>query len=279
MARHERACRSLRAQEAGVEATCDAREARREVTREQEEWGFRLLTSRRLKQVVKVANAPPGAQVASLDIDTVFRNIPVYSAHKKFLIIQCKSGRFYINHVVCFGMVSGVGLQGSMMDPLVDILNLRGFGPNAKWVDDLFNFRFPVGRCEASGAYIYGHDLGSILKILTPLGVPWSGEKWPVGGYATTGIYIGFLWDLELKRVSLPEGKHLKHLAKVEEFLEQATAKRVNYKTICSLNGSLTHIAFVYPQGRTFLGNLCAFIASLGPNPRVFTPRYPPKSF
>ena len=225
----------------------------------------------------QVARAPPGAQVATLDVDAAFRNIPVHPAHKPFLVIQCGDGEFYIDHVVCFGIASGVGLQGRVMDALVDILDALDMGPNKKWVDDLWNMRFPVAEPEP-GAYVYGHDVADIYAISKIIRVPWSQAKAVPHGFS--GIYSGFLWDLPGKSVSLPEGKRQKYLSKLSEALANARdgRARMSWKTATSLNGTLSHICFVYPQGRAFLTNLCAFIASFGERTRRFAPRYPTPS-
>ncbi len=223
---------------------------------------------------VQVACAPPGTQVAILDIDAAFRNIPVLPAHKPFLIIQCREGDFYIDHVVPLGVASGVGLQGRVMDALVDILESLDIRPNMKWVDDLWNMRYPLAEPEP-GIYVYGHDVGDIYAVSREIRVPWSIPKSGVHEY--TGTYSGFFWDLPSKRVSLPDEKRSKYLAKLAEAIANARGGRakMSWKTAMSLNGTLSHICFVYPQGRTFLTSLCAFVASFGECTRRFIPRYP----
>ncbi len=73
--------------------------------------------------------------------------------------------------------------------------------------------------------------------------------------------------------------KRLRYLEKVDGALETlATAKKMLWKEAMSLNGTLSHITFVYPQGRSFLTSICKFIASFGEKPKRFIPRYPPPS-
>ena len=225
----------------------------------------------------QVARAPPGTQVATLDVDAAFRNIPVHPAHKPFLVIQYRDGEFYIDHVVCFGIASGVGLQGRVMDALVDVLDRLGMGPNRKWVDDLWNMRYPVVESEP-GTYVYGHDVADIYEISRIIRVPWSASKAVPHGFS--GTYSGFLWDLPNKSVSLPEEKRQKYLSKLDDTLNSARdgRARMSWKTASSLNGTLSHICFVYPQGRAFLTNLCAFIASFRERTRRFAPPYPTPS-
>ena len=91
-------------------------------------------------------------------------------AHKAYIVIQCEPGQFYIDHVVPFGVTSRTGLQGAVMDAIVDILDRYGWGPNLKWVDDLNNFRLPTG-CSPLGDWNYGHDLACIFWLAERLGI------------------------------------------------------------------------------------------------------------
>src|ERR1700677_2716639 len=89
-------------------------------------------------------------------------------------------------------------------------------------------------------------------------------------------IYLGFLWNLPDKSISLPEPKRLRFKEKVDSFLASYSNNCAPRKESMSLHGSLLHIAFVYPSGRAYLPDLSAFISSFGHN--KFTPRYPPHS-
>ncbi|GBE83386.1 hypothetical protein SCP_0504340 [Sparassis crispa] len=215
-----------------------------------------------------IANAPAGAQAACLDIDSAFRNLPIKPAHKPFLVIQCDPGDFYVDHVLPFGVSSGTGVQGEPMDAIVDILDANDIRPSRKWVDDLITFRFPTNQCSISGAYEYALGLADIFRITDPLGVPWHRTKY--SDYASCAIYSGFLWDLGQRSVALPEEKRAKYLAKLTAFIATVERGRVLQRDAMSINGTLSHITFVYPHGRAFLTNLCSFIAA-------FTNRYAPR--
>ncbi|CDO69769.1 hypothetical protein BN946_scf184766.g14 [Trametes cinnabarina] len=221
-----------------------------------------------------IANAPEGAQFATLDIDAAFRRIPIYPPHKAYLVIQCEPGAFYIDHVCPFGVSSGTGLQGSVMDPFVAFLDARGWGPNRKWVDDLLNGRYPVAGSADSG-WVYAHGVQDIFGLAASLGVPLHQEKWTP--HAFEAEYAGFAWDAANRTVTLAEKKRLKYLGRVEDALRSAKggASRMGLLAVQKLNGTLSHCAFVYPHGRTFLSGLYAFAASFRSE---FAPRYPPKS-
>ena len=212
-----------------------------------------------------------------MDIDAAFRNIPVLPEHKPYLVIQCKTGEFYIDHVVCFGIASGVGLQGAVMDALIDYLSALELGDNDKWVDDLLNLREPIAVLGPD-LWRYGHDMWDIIFASAPLGVRWSLPKcFP---HAFEATYNGFRWFLITKRVGLPEEKRTKYLARVDHARAQAKGGRgsLTWKDATTLNGTLSHITFVYPAGRARLPNLCAFIADFGPDPFPGQKRHPARS-
>ncbi|GBE80443.1 hypothetical protein SCP_0301580 [Sparassis crispa] len=169
--------------------------------------------------------------------------------------------------------ISGTGVQGEPMDAIVDILEAHNIRPSRKWVDDLITFRFPVSQLAASGVYEYVYGLADIFRITDPLGVPWHQMKY--SDYALQAVYSGFLWDLDQRSVTLPEEKRLKYLAKLTVFIAAVKRGCVSQRDVMSINGTLSHIVFVYPHGRAFLTNLCSFITSFS-NP--YAPRFAPRS-
>lgn len=224
------------------------------------------------REILQVATAPEGTQAASLDIDSAFRNIPILPAHKPFLVLQSEDGVFFIDHVCPFGIASGPGVQGEVMDAIVAILEASGIAPSKKWVDDLVNFRFPI-EPYTQGTYRYAYDLEDIYAVTQPLGTPWKLGK--ITPYDFRVVYVGFLWLLPERAVTLPEAKRLKYLRKVEVFLADAEARRVSFKEAMSINGTLSHVTFVYLEGRAYLSNLCTFISSFRTK---FAPRFAPRS-
>lgn len=159
------------------------------------------------------------------------------------------------------------------MDAIVDVLRVRGIKLTKKWVDDLTNVREPIG-VDADGRWVYSHDIQDIFRMTLPLGVPWKLGK--CFDYDFWVVYLGFLWDLPERRVSLPTAKRLKYLAKLEAFYAAIeSGGRVSYKDAMSVNGTLSHISFVYPQGRSYLTALSTFTSKF---PNRFATHYPPHS-
>ena len=145
----------------------------------------------------------------------------------------------------------------------VDIWEAEGVLPIMKYEDDLCIFRFPVLQGPFLGTPISSHrfayDQTSALETIKPLNIPWHPEKGQ--DFGPTFKYIGFLWDIDSRIVSLPEEKRLKFLDRVRVFISSFETNRCVIKDVMKIHGSLCHISYVYPEGR---------IPSL-PNPHTYT--------
>lgn len=76
--------------------------------------------------------------------------------------------------------------------------------------------------------------------------------------------------------MTLPNEKREKCLRKIADvLLRLASGGRILLKEAMSLNGTLSHVTFIVPRGRSYLCNLSAFISSF---PSHFGSRYPPPS-
>jgi len=60
---------------------------------------------------------------------------------------------------------------------------------------------------------------------MEPLGVPWHPIAVKCQDFASSVIYLGFLWDLQAHTISLPTKKCIKYLGKVWSFMADAKAK------------------------------------------------------
>lgn len=158
------------------------------------------------------------------------------------------------------------------MDAIVALLVAYFNDPNAKWVDDLAQFRCPVSGTDPH-SWRYAFDLADIFALARRLGIPWKLGKCFAFAFLLT--YLGFLWDLRHRTVSLPDDKRRKYLQKVTAFLAASKKGRITQNDAMSLNGTLSHITFVFPRGRAYLTNLAAFTSSF---PHKFATRYPPRS-
>lgn len=225
--------------------------------------------------LLQVSSAPPGTQAATLDVEAAYRTIPVWPPHKKFLVVGFDD-LFWIDHTFPFGLTTAGGVQGHVADATVDILAKLDVSPIKKWVDDHSIFRYPCGggKTLPDGSvtpYEYLFGLIHIYDKSRPLGVPWHPVKWTDFAFAFT--YLGFLWNLTDRSVTLPESKRLKYLAKVSDALRVLNTTsgrpgRMSYLDAMSINGTLSHVSFVIPHGKSYLANLSHFIAGFSNSSR-----------
>ena len=158
----------------------------------------------------QVANAPPGTQACTFDIEKFHRTCPVLPAHKPWLVVQGLSNDFYYDHAHPFGAAAASSNAGMIGNAIVDIWQAEGVKPILKYEDDLKIFRYPVtaGNFHQDG-FQYHYDREEALSRISSLHVPWHKDKGDLAfSYITN--FIGFRWDLPSRHVSLPEDKRLK---------------------------------------------------------------------
>lgn len=209
------------------------------------------------KEFRQVAIAPPGTQAASADIAKAYRTVPVLPAHKPYIVVAFEA-LCYLDHTVPFGLTSAGGLQGHIADAIVDILlALLTLLFIIKWVNDFVFLRFPVSSAKQNDgtiSYKYAVDWSAIKSITDFLGVPWKDSKGTPFGFLV--IYVGFAWHLLEKKVSLPETKRTKYEAKISTFLATYSTSPAPLRDILSIQGTLSHITFVIPAGRSHLTSI-----------------------
>ncbi|SJL14075.1 uncharacterized protein ARMOST_17530 [Armillaria ostoyae] len=218
--------------------------------------------------LTQISDSPLGTQAMTLDIAKFHRTCLILPDHKPYFVVQGSKG-FFIEHTCPFGCSSSESNAGSIANAIMDIWTAMGVSPSVKWVDDLNIFRLPASRIN--GSFSYHYDMQSAKALIDPIRVPWHKEKW--SDFASCFIYIGFRWDIEAKTVSLPESKRLKYLSRVRRFIDLYQHARAPLSHTLTLQGSLVHIAFVYPLGRSHLPSL--FYFSSGFNGSSSARRYP----
>jgi len=222
----------------------------------------------------KVASTPPGTQAASLDIERAYHNSPIAPIHKPYLAVSWNDA-IYVGHVAVEGLATAGGIQGCPADALLDILRHHGIEHVFKWVDDVVIFRTPSHSINSRGSvFSYNFDLPSVFRITDPLGVPWHPIEKKGQDFAFSVKYVGFQWDLEHRRVSLLEKKHMKLLSKLNLFISTASSALMHHDC-SSLHGSLQHITFIFREGRSTLPPLSSFISKFRND---FALRHPPHS-
>lgn len=218
-----------------------------------------------------------GSEACALDIEAAYRTVPVRPEHKRVMVVM-HHNVFWVEHCVTFGLRSAHGLQGEIADCALDIWRSKGVGPFNKWVDDINGFRFPSENGSfpsPHSSFLFDYDRASALKLIEHLNIPWHTSK----GHDFQPIFdfIGFIWDLATRSVTLSDGKRLKCKGRVDSALAMFTSSRMSLNDVQRLHGSLSHITFVYVNMRSFLPPISQFAASFSSNP--FGTRFPPPSF
>jgi len=224
----------------------------------------------------QISHAPPGTQACTLDIKKFHCTCPVLPSHKPWLVIQGMSDNFFINHAHPFGSTCTSSNAGMIVNAVVDIWRAEGVFPVPKYEDDLKAFQFP----SASGPFIegefrYDYDQSEMLNRIASLGVPWHDKKGDERfSFMTT--FIGFLWDIPKKLVSLPEGKRNKFHQRILQFLIDFEGWPCHLHDVEKIHGSLCHITFIYLDGHSHLPSLSNFASTFCSD--EFLMKYPPHS-
>lgn len=116
----------------------------------------------------------------------------------------------------------------------------------------------------------FPYGFNEINEITAPLGIPWEMSK--DVPFSETVIFAGFAWDLEKKRVSLPESKKEKYTQAMLAWRQRVTHTLEDTR---KLYGKLLYVCHIVPQGRAYLTVFEKMMASF--HERPFTPRHPPK--
>jgi len=200
--------------------------------------------------------------VASLDIERAYHNSPIIPHHKPYLSISW-NGSIYVRHVAVEGLTTAGGIQGNTTDALLDILWHHRILHIFKWVDDVIIFRSLVCsfiNVDSMPEFTYGFGFDLVFDITMPLGVPWHLIESKGQDFTSSIKYIGFLWDLKLHHVSLPEKKCVKIISKIDAFISFPNCV-IMRKLCASIHVSLQHISFIYKEGHSTLPPLSSFIS------------------
>jgi len=177
-------------------------------------------------------------------------------------------GDVYVQHVAIKGLATAGGIHGNVADATVAILKYHNIEPTVKWVDDFVFFPIPCLPLEPNSSLPhFNFTLNDILRITSPLGIPWHPITNKGHDFSSCFAYMGFNWNLPLHMVSLPEDKCIRLLNKVHEIVFNPSMC-LNIKDIASIHSSLQHVTLVYQQGCSHLPSLAHFL-SKSQNPHI----------
>ena len=200
-----------------------------------------------------------------MDIQKAFCASPLLPAHKCFVPIYWRD-HVYVDHVVPFGLATAGGIQGVIVNAIVDILAAFGIEPTFKWVDDFLFVREPIPLgpdSEGDHTLQYPFNIDDIKRCTAPLGIPWHDLDSKGQDFSFNVEYVGFDWDLLNKVVKLPERKRLQYFTHLLSFISNLKAQLV---LAMKLLGTLQHITFMYILGHTYLPALTHFISKFNGN-------------
>ncbi|KAJ8509083.1 hypothetical protein ONZ45_g8695 [Pleurotus djamor] len=137
------------------------------------------------------------------------------------------------------------------------------------------DFNFPLQdlalespRADADAVFTYAMD--DIDRLSATLGIPWQTSKdQPFG---TSIKYLGFIWDLPSRSVTLSPEKASKYIATIQKWLSET---QFTYEQAASIHGKLVHASLAIPSGRPYLRELDAMLAICSNRPLV--PHHPPR--
>jgi hypothetical protein len=189
------------------------------------------------------------------DIKAFHRTCPVLPAHKPFLVVGFDGG-YYLDHCYPFSASSASSNAGQICNAIVDIwkAEMKDDRDSLKFEDDLNTLRYPYTEDPVEiGSFLYCLDRVSITVHIDPIGTPWHPVKTGLAFLYHT-VFLGLYWDLVLHRVSLPEDKRAKYLARVQEML---AACHINHKfslvNLQEMHSALCHLCFLFADGASRL--------------------------
>ncbi|KAF7327364.1 hypothetical protein MKEN_00314000 [Mycena kentingensis (nom. inval.)] len=187
-----------------------------------------------------IAHAPADTTACSFDLKSFHRTIPVHPLHKRFIVFKYR-GKYYIDHCHPFGLASASSNAGQVGGAIGRIWTRRmeKQGLARRFEDDFSKFVFRW--CKLSFEQVKG--------LVDDLRAPWNLEK---SGTAFEKVFvsIGFLWDVAGKRVSLPDAKREKYIARLRDAL---SGRKITLHDLQRVFGTLIHISFVYCDGSSRL--------------------------
>src|SRR5882724_404450 len=191
-----------------------------------------------------------------------YRNSLIIPAHKKYLAVSWRNC-IYVQNNAIEGLCLVGGIQGTPADACIEILHSNGIHPISKWVDDFVIFRSPSLLPLLDDIPGYDYDLLSVFRITYLLGIPWHAVANKGQDFASRFKYLGFVWDLMARSVSLPDNKCEWTVSKLTSFLAK---QRVMQNDCASLHSTLQHVSFMYQDACSALPALSRVLSKFSNN-------------
>ncbi|KAF5373260.1 hypothetical protein D9615_007476 [Tricholomella constricta] len=115
----------------------------------------------------------------------------------------------------------------------------------------------------------YTYASADIDELSQTLGIPWEPTK--TVEFAFHVQYLGFVWDLQERTVSVPLAKKEKYLRAIQEWETRSTHTQ---EEVQKLHGKLLHTSLIVPAGRAYLTRLEAMLGTFNNSP--YAPHHAP---
>ena len=129
----------------------------------------------------------------------------------------------YVQHVAIEGLATAGGIQGTVADACLQILEYHGIKPVVKWVDDFVLFREPLPKLTPNSTTFFPYNLADILSMTRPLGIPWHDVSKKGQDFTSSFDYVGFTWDIKQRTVHVPSEKQIHAINKIQYALSSPT--------------------------------------------------------
>ena len=146
----------------------------------------------------------------------------------------------------------------------------RGPMPDGRVEEFDEDMSFPIQDLATDRDHGFTYDLSDVDRISTQLGIPWERSK--DFDFSSSFPFIGFIWDIEKKTVSLRPEKKEKYLLAIEEWQKSRTHTLAEVQ---KLYGKLSHASLAHPDGRPYLASLESMLGIFHHSPHL--PRTPPR--
>lgn len=187
-------------------------------------------------------------EVGIFDWEGAYRQIPTHPSQWAYLVICDFDGYVYVDTRVTFGGVAGCGSFGGPADGWKDIMKSKfDLLHIFRWVDD--NLCVKLKSSTVS--------MIDLVKASEALGVKTNATKY--SEFSSKQMYIGFLWDVSEKTVSLSAAKLLKRRQELDEFWIKLKWTKNEVEKI---NGKLNHLTLILPQLKPYLTANFRWLAS-----------------
>ena len=190
--------------------------------------------------IERILDMGPGCQLAKLDVEHAYRNVPVHPDDQILLAMQWKGG-IYIDTVLPFGLRSAPKIFSAIADALEWILLDQGVSLILHYLDDFLTMGKPnTTECQ--------HNLELTTRLCEFLGMPLKVEK--LEGPTEVLIFLGIILDTLRLEIRLPTDTPAELKEAIRKWRRRDSCTK---REFLSLIRKLVHATKVVTAGRTFL--------------------------